>query len=201
VKRGNRWLKTAVNKLLAEDSKFLLPVRVRHNADYSRDKIGGNSSILDSILKGVIFMSDKPDGGDNITVGDIINAQGVAVGRGASVRVTGNNIPGDVEINAGELRAALEELYDALEQGGLPRDKTRAAQTAAGNAIAAVTDKEVKGDVVVDNVKRIGETLKQANVAVKEGSSLWGSIKKLASVLGPLVGGARAVGAWFGFTF
>lgn len=146
-------------------------------------------------------VSDKPDGGDNINVGDIINAQGVAVGRNASARVTGNNIPGDVQINAGELRAALEELYDALAQGGLPQEKVRSAQTAAGNAIDAVTEEEVKSDTVVENVKKIGETLKQANVAVQEGTSLWGSVKKLSSIIGPLVGGARLVAAWFGVTF
>ena len=146
-------------------------------------------------------MSDKPNGGDNITVGDVINAQGVVVGRNASAHVTGNNIPGDVQINACELRAALEGLYDALARGGLPQEKVRSTQTAAGNAIDAVTEKEVKSDTVVENVKKIGETLKQANVAVQEGTSLWDSVKKVSSIIGPLVGGARVVAAWFGIPF
>ena len=143
-------------------------------------------------------MSDERTGGDNITVGDVINAQGVAIGRNATARVVGNNISGDVKIDAKELRTALEGLYDALDQGDLPRDKTRSAQTAAGNALDAVTEKEVKSDVVVENVKRIGETIKQANVAVQEGTSLWQSIQKLAPLLGPIVGGARIVAGWFG---
>ena len=74
--------------------------------------------------------------GDQITVGDVINAQGVAIGRNASARVIGNNILGDVKIDATELRSALEDLFDALNQAALPRDKTRSAQTAAGNALA-----------------------------------------------------------------
>jgi hypothetical protein len=143
-------------------------------------------------------MSEERSGGDNITVGDIINAQATAIGRNASAQVTGNNISGDVKIDARALRTALESLYDALDQGGLPRDKTRGAQTAAGNALGAVTEKEVKSDIVVKNVKKIGETIKQANVAIQEGTSLWQSVQKLAPLLGPLVGGARIVAGWFG---
>src|SRR5262245_61549108 len=115
-------------------------------------------------------VNDKPNNGDNITLGNITNSQGLAVGRNASANVTGNNLPGDVNINAGELRAALEALYEALAQGGLAREKLRSAQTAAGHAIEAVTEKDVKSDVVLENVKKIGETLKQANVAVQEGT-------------------------------
>lgn len=145
-------------------------------------------------------MGDKSNGGDKIQVGDILNAQGVAVGRNASVQVTGNNIPGDVEINTVELRATLEELYDALEQSDLPREKVRSAQTAAGNAIDAVSDEDMKSDAVVENVRKIGETLKEANVVVQEGTSLFGSVRKLSSIIGPLAGGARVVAAWFGIT-
>jgi len=136
--------------------------------------------------------------GDQITVGDVINAQGVAIGRNASARVIGNNILGDVKIDATELRSALEDLFDALNQAALPRDKTRSAQTAAGNALDAVKDDEVTADVVVENVKKIGETIKEANVVVQEGTSLWQSIKKLAPLVGPIVGGARIVAGWFG---
>jgi hypothetical protein len=146
-------------------------------------------------------MSDKPEGHGNITVGDIIGSQGTAIGPHATATVTGHNVTGDVKIDAGQLRTALEELYDALGQGGLPREKARSTQTAAGNAIEAVTEKEVKSDTVVSNVKKIGETLKEANVAVQEGSSLWESVKKLSSVIGPLVGGARVVAGWFGVSF
>jgi hypothetical protein len=139
--------------------------------------------------------------GDNITVGDIINTQSVAIGRNATARVTGNNIAGDVKIDATELRSALEELFDALSQSSLPKDKTRSTQTAAGNALDAVNKNEVKADVVVDNVKKIGETIKEANIVVQEGTSLWQSVKKLAPLVGPLVGGAHIVAGWFGVPF
>jgi hypothetical protein len=103
-----------------------------------------------------------------------------------------------VKIDATELRSALEDLFDALSQSSLPKDKTRSTQTAAGNALGAVNENEVKADVVVENVKKIGETIKEANVAVQEGTSLWQSVKKLAPLVGPLVGGARIVAGWFG---
>ncbi len=139
------------------------------------------------------------DTGDHITIGDISNAQGIAIGRHATARVVGHNMPQDVKIDAAELRTALEQLYDALSEAPLPRDKTRSAQTAAGNALDAVTNNEVKSGTVVENVQKIGETLKQTNVAVQEGSTLWASIQKLAPLLGPLVaGGAHVVAGWFG---
>jgi len=145
-------------------------------------------------------MNDEQNSSDSITVGDVISAQGIAIGRNASARVTGNIFSQSVKIDAKELRTALEDLYDSLNQGSLPRDKTRSAQTAVGNAIGAVTEEEVKSDIVVENVKKIGETIRQANVAVQEGTSLWQSVQKLAPLLGPLVGGASIVAGWFGLT-
>jgi hypothetical protein len=50
----------------------------------------------------------------------------------------------------------------------------------------------------VENVKKIGETLKEANAVMQEGSTLWQSVQKLAPQLGPIVGGARVVAGWFG---
>lgn len=143
-------------------------------------------------------MNDEDDRGDNFNIGNISGVQGLAIGRNASAQVTGNSISGDVKIDAKELRTALEGLFDALGQGTMPPDKTRSLQTEAGIALRAITEQEVKSDIVVEKVKKIGETIKQANVAVQEGSSLWQSVKKLAPLLGPLVGGGRIVAAWFG---
>ena len=112
--------------------------------------------------------------------------------------VTGHNLSRDVKVDAQQLRTALEELYDALGQAQLPRDQVRRMQTTAGNAIDGVKDNEVKAETVVQNVQKIGETLKQANTVVEQGSSLWQSVQKLAPLLGPLVGGAKIVAAWFG---
>lgn len=88
-----------------------------------------------------------------------------------------------------------------MGQRSLPYDKTRSAQTATGNALADVSEEEVESGTVVENVKKIGETIRQANVTVQEGTSLWQSVQKLAPLLGPLVGGARTVGGWFGVPF
>jgi hypothetical protein len=144
-------------------------------------------------------MANRRDG-DHITVGDISHAQGIAVGCGAHAQVTGSTIAGGARaIDPETLRATLKELRTALGQADLPDDTLIDVQTAAGNALRqGVKDGEVQPDALMYHVKEIGETLKQANVAVQEGSTLWESIQKLAPLLGPLVGGARAVGAWFG---
>lgn len=136
--------------------------------------------------------------GDKISVGNISGSQGVAIGRNATATVTGSSISGDVKIDAQQLRAALNELWDALDQTQLPRDQKRTATTVASVAIDSVKDDEVDSAGVVENVKKIGETIKQANVVVEQGSSLWQSVQKLAPLLGPLVGGARVVAGWFG---
>src|SRR3712207_8671329 len=60
--------------------------------------------------------------GDNIAVGDVTGSQGIAIGRQASATVTGHNMPSDVKIDAGQLRATLEGLYDSLGQTDLPRE-------------------------------------------------------------------------------
>jgi conjugal transfer/entry exclusion protein len=143
-------------------------------------------------------MDERREEGDNITVGDISGSQGVAIGRSARATVTGQNVSGDVKVDARQLRAALEELYDALDQAQLPRDQVRVTQTAAGNALEGVDEDKVNADTVVHNVQKIGETLKQANATVQEGTTLWQSVQKLAQLLGPLVGGARVVARWYG---
>jgi hypothetical protein len=97
-------------------------------------------------------MGERRGDGDHITVGDISNAQGTAIGRHATATVTGHVMPCDVKIDPRELRATLEELYDVLGETELPRDKTRSAQTATGIALEAVTEDEVKREPVVENV-------------------------------------------------
>jgi hypothetical protein len=48
-------------------------------------------------------------------------------------------------------------------------------------------------------VKKIGESLQQANVAIEHGSQLASTVVKMATILGPVVvGGAKVVAAWFG---
>ena len=44
----------------------------------------------------------------------------------------------------------------------------------------------------------VGDVVKQTQSTIHVDTSLWNSIQKLAPLVGPLVGGARVVGAWFG---
>jgi hypothetical protein len=143
-------------------------------------------------------MPDEATEGDKIRVGNITGSQGVAIGRNARAEVTGHNITGDVRIDSAELRSALEELYDAIGELGLSREEKIGAQTAAGTALMGVKDNEVDAESVTSSLEKVGKTLAQANVAVEQGTSLWENVRKLASLVGPLVGGARIVAGWFG---
>ena len=136
--------------------------------------------------------------GDHITVGNVTNAQGVAIGRGASAIVHGVNLTGETRMDPAELRAVLSELYGALGQAGLPMDKMISAQTAVGTALESVQSDQVAADPVVTNVQRVGDVLKEATTTVERGTALWSSVQKLAPLLGPLVGGAPIVASWFG---
>jgi len=136
--------------------------------------------------------------GDQISVGSITGSQGVAIGRNASTVVTGHNLAGDVHIDSGELRAALDGLYDALASLDLPRDEKMAAQTAAGNAISGVSSEEVDAETVTSNLEKVGQALMKADAVIEEGTSMWDHVTRLGSLLGPVAGGAKVVAAWFG---
>jgi hypothetical protein len=145
--------------------------------------------------------SELPEGihmGDEIHVGNITGSQGVAIGPNASTSVTGQNTSGDVRIDTGELRAALGDLYDALGGLDIPREQRIAAQTATGAALAGAESEEVDAGAVSSSIERVGQVLQQADVVIEEGTSLWQHVTRLASLVGPLVGGAKVVAAWFG---
>jgi hypothetical protein len=133
--------------------------------------------------------------GDQIDVGDISASQGVAIGRGNVVRISGDNA---ARIDASQLRAALDDLYDALGAAELSREQRITAQTATGNARHAAADEGVDAGSVASNLEQVGETLRHAGVAIDEGTALAESVGRLAALLGPLVGGARVVAGWFG---
>jgi len=126
-------------------------------------------------------------------------AQAVAAGRGARVDAVELSSGGEIP-SPSELRGALMALRASLREEKLSEEVLITAETAAGNAlVSGVKSDEVKADIVTANVKAVADTLKEANVVVKEGSSLWESVQKLAPLLGPLVsGGAAAVITWFG---
>jgi hypothetical protein len=141
---------------------------------------------------------EHADPGESISIGNITNAQGVAIGRNAQSYVVGQNISRDTRIDANQLREALTQLHAALDQAGLPVDKKISTQTSVGLALEAAKGDQVQADGIVANVKKVGDVFKEANSTVQQGTSLWDSIQKLAPLLGPLVGGAKIVGAWFG---
>jgi hypothetical protein len=135
---------------------------------------------------------------DRINVGPITGSQGVAIGRNASAVVKGHNVSGDVRIDSDQLRAALADLHDALRGLDLARDQRIVAETAAGNAMSGVTGEEVDAEAVTSNLERVGEVLQQADALIEDGTSMWQHVTRLAALLGPVVGGAKVVGGWFG---
>jgi uncharacterized protein (UPF0147 family) len=136
--------------------------------------------------------------GDQISVGSMTGVQGIAIGRNAQAVVTGHNISGEVRIDAGELRAVLGDLYDDLGALEVPRDARIAAQRAAGDAISAVSDDDVEAATVTSNLEKVGQALMTADAVIEKGTSMWDHVARLSSLLGPLVGGAKVVSAWFG---
>ncbi len=137
-----------------------------------------------------------------IVSGGSLSGDQIVVGRNARARMVKTEIASGEKqkVDPESLRAALKELRLALGQAGLPEDTVIATQTAVGSAlIEGVSGDEVKGDVVAAHLQRAGKVLKEAKVAVDQGSSLAESVAKLVPLLAPLVvGGGRVVAAWFG---
>jgi hypothetical protein len=137
-------------------------------------------------------------GARSITIGG--NVSGSQIVAGDWNRVQNVRVRDDASaVDPRALVDALADLQAALGQANLQPSDRMVAQTAAGNAaLEGVKDGQVNADVVAQNVERIGKTLKNANTAIQEGSSLWSSVQNIATTLGPLVGGARVVATWFG---
>lgn len=137
-------------------------------------------------------------GGDSIHVGNITGGRSIAIGRNASSTVHTTTASSNIKIDAQQLRAALEELWGALDAMQLPRGQKQSATSAASDAIDSIKDEGVDGDAVAAKVKQVGATLRQANTVIEAGSSLWRSVQRLAPLLGPMAGGAQVVTGWFG---
>lgn len=147
-------------------------------------------------------MSDRRNVGDSIEVGDITQSQGIAIGREAYSEVSGNVVVGTANyLEVDELKRVLEDLYESLDQ--LPLDMRIRSQMATGTALSlGIEDGKAKPDVLVRQLQVVGDTIKQTNVMVEEGSSLWNNVRTLSTIVAPVVtGGARVVAAWFGVTF
>ena len=137
--------------------------------------------------------------GDSINIGDISSSRGIAVGRGAKAHVTeaATSSMGAADMVA--LRGALEKLYEALSEEPLPPRTRIASQTVVGTAIASAEESAPSNARELPRqIETIGNTLQAAGVTVRHGTSLWKSIKDLASAMGPIVGGASVVAGWFG---
>lgn len=139
--------------------------------------------------------------GDETNVGSISGSQVGAIGNNATGNVSGTlvvNSGAANEINLDQLRDVLKELWSILGQSDLSMEQQIAAQTAAGSALTeGIVGGSIEPDSLTARLKQVGDTLKQADSTVKQGSSLWNSIKNVADTIGPIVGGAAQVLKWF----
>jgi hypothetical protein len=129
--------------------------------------------------------------GDRIEVRDIKQVPGVAIGRGAR---TGHLpiVSGKAAVDPAALQAELKVIYTTLNQANLPNDAKIVVQSAAGPAVVeGVKNGQAKPDVILPRIQEFGETLREAQVVVREETALWQSINALTPLLGPLVGGSR----------
>ncbi len=143
----------------------------------------------------------KEPTGDSTTVGNIQNSQVGAIGTNAQGTVSGTlilNAAAVSQINGIELKNALNDLYSALGQDVPNVDVARKTQADANAAIETIKDGKIEdAEGMAGKVKAIGDTLKETNTTVEQGSKLWKSIKKVAETIGPLVGDAFTVAKWF----
>ncbi len=110
-------------------------------------------------VEGDLVQGDKKMEGDKITVGDITNSKGVAIGRGASAVVTINTMPPVDDPTKRELESLIAELNAALQQ--IPENRAE-----EGEAVAAMTKSLIENAAAEKPNKAMmkisGEGLKQA---------------------------------------
>lgn len=147
------------------------------------------------------IVQDKKMNHAEYNISGNIQPQIGAIGEGARGNVFGStsiNSGAAQRVNVRDLRDALNELYESLGGAGLSQETKRRSQTAVGNALdAGIEGDEVRPESLVTHVKQVGATLKEANVVIEEGTSLWENAMKVASIVGPIVGGATQVLQWF----
>ena len=136
----------------------------------------------------------------NITISGQISGENVAIGHGAHIQVTKTLYQnGQPTIDLETLKSSLVELYGHLQSAGLPPDAQMEAQAAAYQSKKILEDKEPQSEALTTNIKKIGDSLKDANITLERGSQLAGTVVKMAAILGPVVvGGAKVVASWFG---
>lgn len=126
-------------------------------------------------------------------------SQGPAIGSNAKATVHGSNLsaPASDAVDLKALKVALQGLYVAIDKESLPISARFSSQTAVGSGLSAV-ESNARDRRGCRTCPEAGEALQSVDVAVREGSSLWASLKKIAEELEPIVGGSAAVAKWFG---
>lgn len=139
-------------------------------------------------------------GNFNITIGGSFSGENTAMGHAAQAIQTKTLYQnGQPTIDLETLKSSLVELYGHLQSAGLPPDAQMEAQAAAYQSKKILEDKEPQSEALATNIKKIGDSLKDANVTLERGSQLAGTVVKMAAILGPVVvGGAKVVASWFG---
>lgn len=138
--------------------------------------------------------------GDNYNI-DAKESQIGAIGPHSTGTVSGQIlVAGARDIAPEDMKTALQSLYAAISQAGLPLSVQIDAQTAVGNALSeGVNGNEVRPEALVTRVKQAADTLTQANTVVEQGSNLGNTVLKVATMMAPIVvGGVRVIAAWFG---
>ena len=139
-------------------------------------------------------------GNFNISVGTSFSGENMAIGHISQANQTKTLYQnGQPTIDLESLKSSLVELYGHLQSAGLPPDAQMEAQAAAYQSKKILGDKEPQSEALATNIKKIGDSLKDANVTIEHGSQLASTVVKMATNLGPIVvGGAKVVAAWFG---
>ena len=136
----------------------------------------------------------------NITIGGSVSGENMALGHAAQAIQTKTLYQnGQPTIDLASLKSSLVELYGHLQSAGLPPDAQMEAQAAVYQSKKVLEDKEPQSEALAGNIKKIGDSLKEANVTLEHGSQLASTVTKMALILGPvIVGGAKVVASWFG---
>lgn len=137
----------------------------------------------------------------NINISGQTQGENVIIGVGSQTqsKITNNNGQSIAPIDLETLKKSLVELYGHLPSAGLPAEAQMELQASIYQSKKLLEGKEPPNEEVAGTVKKIGESLQQANVAIEHGSQLASTVVKMAAILGPVVvGGAKVVASWFG---
>ena len=135
----------------------------------------------------------------NINISAQTSGENFIIGAGNVNKITHHNEQSTITIDLETLKKSLVELYGHLPSAGLPAEAQMELQASIYQSKKLLEGKEPPNEEVANTVKKIGESLQQANVAIEHGSQLASTVVKMATILAPVVvGGAKVVASWFG---